>query len=415
VGRAKTRIDDRNDATVAAADVTVETAQGRTLRTTVAWAGGAAPALRDGRELPVSGAGLTGPPGIAPSGAFGGSNFNAQPTGYFGTSNPFTGQERRGVVTPNANTTLTGGGGGIQLSVPNPFGTPTAGARISLVFNTASGSRSQSFGSFDPLGDFLLVLGTGDPTQPFPAGVAFPTNVPSGTAGGINVMTNIFHRRDITLDTFAAEISSDPVAFGIQDPSLLQPSALFAVSPFVGFSYTRLEVNESTSFSIPGFLTDGAYNSNYDNDVFTAYAGLRLDVPLRVNPNVFVIPYAKGSAGIAISNLEGDDRLDLSGLVNIQQRIGLSANHTGFVGAIGGGLNIAVGDFCFGGSVTYTRADVYANLVRPDRLGPTTQVQFTESDAVIGSVSARYAFGAPRPRFRPGEPVLDTQAFATCP
>jgi hypothetical protein len=63
-GRVRTRIDDGNDATVATAEVTVETSEGRTLANTVKWSAGSAFALRDGRALPVRGTGFTWTPSV---------------------------------------------------------------------------------------------------------------------------------------------------------------------------------------------------------------------------------------------------------------------------------------------------------------------------------------------------------------
>jgi hypothetical protein len=174
-------------------------------------------------------------------------------------------------------------------------------------------------------------------------------------------------------------------------------------------TYSHWEVDEVTSFRIPGFLTDGGYRSSYANDAFTAYAGARFDLPFRMSPNVFVIPYVKGSAGATFNRLEGDDWLNLSGFINTQQWIGVSADHTGLFLHLHGGMNVAVGNFCLGGSVTYTRDENYASFLRTGLTGQTTQAQFNESEAIAGRISARYAFGVPQ------GPIQDTAAFATCP
>jgi hypothetical protein len=65
--------------------------------------------------------------------------------------------------------------------------------------------------------------------------------------------------------------------------------------------------------------------------------------------------------------------------------------------------------YCLGGSVTYTRDENYASFLRTGLTGQTTQAQFTDSEAIVGRFSARYAFGAPAPA------IVDTAAFATCP
>jgi hypothetical protein len=72
-------------------------------------------------------------------------------------------------------------------------------------------------------------------------------------------------------------------------------------------------------------------------------------------------------------------------------------------------VNLAVGNFCVGGSVTYTRDENYASFLRAELTDQTTQALFTDSEAIVGRFSARYAFAALR------SAVTDAWAFATCP
>jgi hypothetical protein len=103
-GRVRARIDDGNDTTIQKADVTVETTQGRTLATTVKWAGGSAFALREGRALPVSGTGFTWTPSFE-------WVWRTVPTFQAGTIKIPGGGERPMAESPG---TLDGPGFGIQ-------------------------------------------------------------------------------------------------------------------------------------------------------------------------------------------------------------------------------------------------------------------------------------------------------------
>jgi Autotransporter beta-domain len=256
------------------------------------------------------------------------------------------------------------------------------------------------------LGNDLGIAGTGDPNAPFPEGVLLGAGVPLGSAGGFNVLRDVFYRRDIDFSTVGFEAEFGPWRYGAFAPERLGG---LRVTPHVGLTYSHWEVDEVTRFRIPRFLTDGAYNSSYVNDAFTAYAGARFDVPFRVSPNVLVIPFLKGSAGATFNRLEGDDWLNLSGFINTQQWVGVSAEHTGLFLQLRGGVNVAVNNFCLGASVTYTSDENYASFVRTGLTGQTTQAQFTDSEAFVGRITARWAFGAP------AQPLTDTAAFATCP
>jgi hypothetical protein len=333
-------------------------------------------------------------------GEFGFGNFNAQPTDFFIFRNPITGEERRGIFTPDADTRMMSGGASFSLEVPKLY------TKFNFFAATGSGSTSVRVDTIDPLGNSLGIAGTGDPNAPLPEGVLLGSGVPLGTAGGANVLRSVFHRRDIDVATVGFEAQ-----FGVWRAVAFGPDQVgsIAVTPHVGTTYSHWEVDEFTRFRIPGFLTKGAYNSEYVNDAFTAYAGARVDVPLRVNSNVVVIPYVKASAGATFNNLEGWDRLDLSGFINTQQRVGVAADDTGLFLQLSGGVNLAVGNFCLGGSVTYTRDENYASFVRTGLTGQTTQALFTESEAIVGRFSARYALGAPQLS------VTDSWAFATCP
>jgi hypothetical protein len=347
---------------------------------------------------------------LSVTGEFGVGHFNAQPTDFFIFRNPMTGLERRGIFTPDAGTTFVSGGGSVSFNLPSgAFPFATSGTSFKLFFHKFSGSASTFVGEIDPRGESLGIAGTGDPNAPFPEGVLLGAGVPLGTAGGFNVLRDVYYRRDINAKTFGGEFSAPGYwRYGLYAPG----RAGVSVTPHLGLKYTRLEVDEVTRFSIPGFLTEGAYVSNYVNDAFTFYGGARLDVPLKVKPNLAVTSYIQASLGATHNDLEGWDRLDLSGFLNTQQRVGLSADDTSLYLQVSGGVNVAVGNFCLGGSVTYTRDENYANLLRTGQTGQTTQAQFTDSEAIVGRVSARYAFGAPAPVYYDSPSLA---GFVMCP
>jgi hypothetical protein len=329
------------------------------------------------------------PLGYSVGAEFAVGNLNAQPTDFFIFRNPITGEERRNIFSPSANTTLVSGGGSFSIDLGNVLpipGQPT----FDFSYNFATGSTSVAVGTIDPLGQRLGIIGTGDETQLAPGGVLLGTNVPLGTPGGANVLRDVFYRRDIDINRFGGTITL---------PARFAPyGTLFFLTPVAEFSYTRMEINEFTSFSIPGFFTDGAYNSNYVNDLYTASLGVRVDVPvgaITVDPANPSVIYIKGLAGVGFSNVDGFDSLNLSGSINTDQRVGLSADHTGFVGSLTGGVRFNAGNFFADGSVTIATIDAYPRLLRTGEIGQTTQVQFERATGTSFLFRAGVQLGGP--------------------
>jgi hypothetical protein len=307
-------------------------------------------------------------------------NVNAPPTGILGVREPGTVNERLGVVSPNANTRVTTVGGGLQIDVTNGVrqsGLPP-GTRIDLNYNRTTGDWRQGFGTFDPLGDVLLVPGSSDP------GFALTAGVPPGTPGGFNVVEDIFSQRNYRSDAFS---------FTVEQP--IVQAGRVSVSALAGVNYSRTSIDERFNFVIPGFLSDGAYNSNLDLFTFTPVFGGGVYVAAgEILPGHTVI-YGKAAVGPAFTRADGTDRFNMSGFINTSQAADLSGNHTGFFGSFTGGLRVAVGDLVGDGSVTYVTSDSFGNIVRTGRTGETSRVNFVRGDATIFkfALSAKFSGG----------------------
>lgn len=309
-------------------------------------------------------------------GAHGGAgNVNIPPTTYLGLREPGTFNERVGVISPNANTTMTTVGGSVAVDVRNWAipGLP-GGPRLEFGYSHTSGDRNQNFLALDPLGRDLLVPGSETP------GFALGPGVPLGTPGGFNVVENMIYQRSLRSDAFN---------FTVEQPIL--QSGRVAFSALAGLNYSRTNIDERFSFAIPGFLSDGSYNTNMDFFTFapTFGGGVYVAVGDLTGTGETVI-YGRAAGGPAFTRVDGTDRFNMSGFINTNQAADLSGNHTGFFGAFTGGVRVAVGNFFGDASVTYVTSDSFGNVVRTGQAGQTSRVNFERGDATM----FKFTFGA---------------------
>jgi hypothetical protein len=328
-------------------------------------------------------------PTITISALGGGGNVNIPPTNFLGLREPGTFNERIGVISPNANTSVAIVGGNFVIDLANWAAIPglPGGPRLDFGYSHTWGDRSQNFLTLDPRGNLLLVPGTGDPNAPFPPGVALGSGVPLGTPGGFNVVENMFYQRTLRSDvfTFTAEqplIQAGPVTF----------------SGLVGLNFSRTSIDEQFKFSVPRFLTDGAYKTNMDFFTFAPAFGGGVYVAagdILGTGQVQTVVYGKGAVGPAFTSVDGTDRFGLSGFISTNQAVNLSGDHTGFFGSFTGGVRVVAGDFFGDGSVTYITSDSFGNIVRTGQTGQTSRVNFERGDATI----FKFTFGT---QFRGG-------------
>jgi hypothetical protein len=316
---------------------------------------------------------------------FGGAgNLNLPPTSYFGLRQPGTFNERLGVLSPDANTTVTVVGGNIVIDFTNTVrllpGLP-GGPRVDFGYNHMRGDESQNFLTLDPQGQILLIPGTGDPNAPFPAGVALGGGVPLGTPGGFNRVENIFYDRTFRSDTFNFTIEQPVVQVG-----------RVGFSALAGLNFSRSSIDEHLRFDIPGFLSNGAYNTNLDFFAFTPTFGGGVYVAvgdLTGTGHAQTIVYGRGAVGPAFTRADGTDRFNMNGFIQTNQAVDLSGNHTGFFGSFTGGVRVVAGDFFGDGSVTYLTSDSFGNVVRTGQTNETSRVNFVRGDATL----FKFAFG----------------------
>jgi len=334
----------------------------------------------------VTGTGVTqtaAAPSVEVSASGGAGNVNAPPTNYFGLRNPFTLGEVRGVIKPNANNFVETAGGGFRIDFTNVFRLPgmPGGPSVEFAYNHTRGNRTDFFSAIDPMGNTFLIEGTGDPNAPFSAGLALGAGVPPGTAGGANVVTGIVYDRIYR---------SDAINFMIEQPFLQFGN--FSFSALAGVNVSRTTVHENLSFSIPLFLTSGTNSSHFD---FLTYApAFGGGIYMSAGPATV---YGKAVAGPALTSADLTDRLNLRGFINTNQMVIASDNHTGFYGAVTGGVRFEMGDFFGDGSVTHVTSDSLGNVVRTGQVGDRSRINFERSEAT----TVKFKFGImPSGRFR---------------
>ena len=151
-------------------------------------------------------------------------------------------------------------------------------------------------------------------------------------------------------------------------------------------NFSRTSIDERFNFSVPGFLTDGAYNTNMDFFTFAPAFGGGVYVAagdILGTGTVQTVVYGKGAVGPAFTSVDGTDRFSLGGFLNTNQAANLSGNHTGFYGSFTGGVRVAVGDLTGDGSVTYVTSDSFGNVVRTGQTGQTSQVNFERGESLL--------------------------------
>jgi hypothetical protein len=347
-----------------------------------------------------------------------GANINVgkvdgDPTSFLGVRHPITGLELRGIVKPDGDTNVTGGGVSMSIPLPrlNAFRllenqAPAPQPRVFFNYNFFDGNTRQHIPDFDPLGQNLLVPGAGDNSQPFPAGVSLGGGVPLGTPGGANVARNIFFSRDISSRSFSIKLASGPIPigspgglFGGSPNGTASPQQMFdravTVSGSIGYAYDITKLDEHMQFSIPGFLTDVAYDSQVTVNTHNPFIGGRLDVPLFVNDRNRLSVFLKGRAGLAISNAEGTDRFVMNGFLNTNQSVSLSANNTSFAGMVGGGLRLRCESMLFTGSVTHAWSDTMVNVFRSGETNQPSMLNFDRLDNTTFRAEITKLFGPP--------------------
>jgi len=323
--------------------------------------------------------------GVQVSATGGAGNVKAPPTSFFGLRNPVTLFEIRGLINPNANNFVETAGGGFRVDLTNVVRLPgmPGGPSLEFAYNHTRGNRNEFFSAIDPLGQTFLIEGTGDPTAPFPAGVALGAGVPLGTPGGFNVVTGIVYDRTYR---------SDALNFVIEQPILQVGRILF--SAMAGVNVSRTTVDENLNFSIPGFLTNGAYHTNLDFFTYAPNVGGGVSVAVGdIVPGRQTVIYGKAAVGPAITSADLTDRLNLRGFINTNQVINRSDNHTGFYGAFTGGLRIEVGDFFGDGSVMHVTSESLGNVVRTGQVGDISRINFVKGDATMVKFTVGAKFG----------------------
>lgn len=314
----------------------------------------------------------------------GGGTVDIPPTSFLGLRAPGTLDDRVGVISPNSKTNVTTVGGSIRIDFANRVLIPglPGGPSVEFAYNHTRGDRNQNFVTLDPLGQELLVPGTGDPGAPLPAGFFLGGFVPPGNPGGLNVVENMFYQRTFRSDAFA---------FTAEQPLFQTGPVTFTA--LAGLNFNRTGIDERFTFSIPGFLSDGAYNTNLDFFTFAPNFGGGVYVAagdILGTGTVQTVVYGKGAVGPAFTRVDGTDRFNMSGFINTNQAVGLSGNHTGFFGSFTGGVRVAAGNFFGDASVTYVMSDSFGNVVRTGQTGQTSRVNFERGDATM----FKFTFGA---------------------
>lgn len=333
---------------------------------------------------PRTASGVAAAPNIMVTASAGGGTVDIPPTSFLGVRPPGTLDDRVGVISPNSKTNVTTVGVHFAIDLANSVRIPglPGGPRLEFGYNHTRGDRNQNFVTLDPLGQDLLIPGTGDPNAPFPGGVALGGFVPLGNPGGLNAVESIFYLRNFR---------SDAYNFTAEQSFFQAGAATFTA--LAGLSYNRSSIDERLSFAVPGFLSEGSYNSNLNFSTFAPAFGAGVYVAasdLLGTGAVQTVVYGKGMVGPAFTSADGTDRLNINGFINTNQAVNLSGDHTGLFGSFTGGVRVTAGNFFGDASVTYVTSDSFGNVVRTGQAGQTSQVNFERGAATM----FKFTFGA---------------------
>lgn len=248
----------------------------------------------------------------------------------YGIFSGFLGQEQPGSGVPEvglleADESISTVGGSVRLEVP--ISGSFLGTGIDFIFIDAGGATGDTradLGPFDPAGDARLLL---------PG--------PTGGASGLSLGTSEAFPNDATSLLFDAELNL--LSIGIGAGWRVEADSGAVISPYVGFSYKDLSLDQSLQGLIPGYNGNFGYESEVDVSSYALAVGADVIYPL---PSSAISLVAGIEGRVAVQDISGRDSLNwLAFTTTGGGTADLDGSQTDVFGSANAGISFDVGSW----------------------------------------------------------------------
>ena len=243
-----------------------------------------------------------------------------------------------------------------------------------------------SGGSIDTTTEGVGIPGTGDPMAVYPAGVFLANSA-------LNDVTGINHSHRSELDR---------VSLGLSQRSEYDCGAS---TLGVGLSYTRVETSDRLGGTVSGFSTDFEYRTDLENAIWGLFIEGGVEVPL--DHSVWERAFRPGGTrsgfslaasargGVNFVDVDGVDRLNLSGFLNDRQAVKVGKDDATFGYQIGVSLKYVppgaeILELSVGGR--YGESDTHPVANRSGQLNERTQIELQTEEQFISTFGIRMNF-----------------------
>ncbi|CDO61045.1 hypothetical protein BN1012_Phect2832 [Candidatus Phaeomarinobacter ectocarpi] len=234
----------------------------------------------------------------------------------------------------------------------------------------SSASIESTLPDFDPAGDRLLIVGTGDPNSANRSGFSL------NSFGGLNRVTNVMSSSHLEWD-------GAWVKGGLDMPC---ECLGLTVRPFAGVAFTRSRLEQYQSGNIPGFGRTFRYDTHVKTNTVSPLFGV--DLSKSIHPMIALNLSALGS--VDVIDAKGSDTLNFTGFN--PQSVSLSENDTSFGWRLGTGVTLTEPNtnMSLSFSATYQHSKTAAVTERTGLM--PTHIRFDDAKFLTGSANLRLTF-----------------------
>ncbi len=234
----------------------------------------------------------------------------------------------------------------------------------------SSASIESTLPDFDPAGDRLLIVGTGDPNSANRSGFSL------NSFGGLNRVTNVMSSSHLEWD-------GAWVKGGLDMPCKCLG---LTVRPFAGVAFTRSRLEQYQSGNIPGFGRTFRYETHVKTNTVSPLFGV--DLSKSIHPMIALNLSALGS--VDVIDAKGSDTLNFTGFN--PQSVSLSENDTSFGWRLGTGVTLTEPNtnMSLSFSATYQHSKTAAVTERTGLM--PTHIRFDDAKFLTGSANLRLTF-----------------------
>lgn len=234
----------------------------------------------------------------------------------------------------------------------------------------SSASIESTLPDFDPAGDRLLIVGTGDPNSANRSGFSL------NSFGGLNRVTNVMSSSHLEWD-------GAWVKGGLDMPCKCLG---LTVRPFAGVAFTRSRLEQYQSGNIPGFGRTFRYETHVKTNTVSPLFGV--DLSKSIHPMIALNLSALGS--VDVIDAKGSDTLNFTGFN--PQSVSLSKNDTSFGWRLGTGVTLTEPNtnMSLSFSATYQHSKTAAVTERTGLM--PTHIRFDDAKFLTGSANLRLTF-----------------------